>query len=93
MMDQMQTDHDLLVRIDEQVKQMRLAFDMERVAIVARAAKQDGDFEVYKRDTAQRFKDNEESIESLRMSRAQFYAIAATISALIGILIKVFWPK
>jgi len=88
-----QTDHDLLVRIDEQMKQMRLAFDVERLAIVARAVKQDSDFEAYKRDTALHLKNTDDNVESLRMSRAQFYAIAATISALIGIVIKVFWPR
>jgi hypothetical protein len=86
-----QTDHDLLVRIDEQVKQMRIGFDLERSANIARAIKLDSEFDTYKRDTAERIKGAENDIESLRMSRAQFYAISGTIAALISILIKVFW--
>jgi hypothetical protein len=89
--DNQQTDHDLLVRIDEQVKQMRISFDAERIASTARASKQDVDFETYKRDMAARLGVAVADIESLRMSRAQFYAITATISFVIGTLIKLFW--
>ncbi len=68
-----QSDHDLLVRIDEQVKQMRASADAERLS------------------TASRLSTAETDIVSLRMSRAQFFAITTTISFLMAILIKVFW--
>jgi hypothetical protein len=86
-----QSDHDLLVRIDEQVKQMRISFDQDRIATRERAIKQDADLELYKREVADRIQSTEEEISSLKMSRAQFYAISGTIAFIISVLIKVFW--
>jgi len=74
------SDHDLLVRIDEQMKQLRTALDVERVSATARETKQDV-----------RIDHAEKDIESLRISRAQFYAVSATIAAIVTTLLKVFW--
>ena len=70
-----QSDHDLLVRIDEQMKYIRI------------------DLDLFKRDIVCRIEAAEKAISDLRISRAQLYAIAATISTLICLLIKIFWPK
>lgn len=75
-----QEDHDLLVRIDEQLKGLRLAFD-----------KKDLELEAYKRDTAAKITGLETIVDNLRTSRAQFYAIAATLSFIIGVVIRIFW--
>jgi hypothetical protein len=71
---------ELLIRIDEQVKALRIGFDTERIAVSARAGKHEIDLDKIRTD-----------VEGLRTSRAQFYAIAATLSTVIGILIRVFW--
>lgn len=69
-----QTDHDLLVRIDERMEHIRV------------------DLDLFKRDILTRIESAEKAISDLRISRAQLYAIAATISTVTGLLIKVFWP-
>lgn len=76
----MDNDHDLLVRIDEQVKQLRTGFDAERMMATVRATKQDADLQVVK-----------DEVDDLRVSRAQMYAIAATISVCASIVIKLLW--
>jgi hypothetical protein len=73
-------DHDLLVRIDEQVKALRSDFMAERSAAVSRGEGHDRELKDIRRD-----------VESLRMSRVQLYAIAATLSAIISVVMKVFW--
>lgn len=78
---QIQGDHDLLIRIDEKLSGMAADFAIERSATLARAVKQDSDMKEMKKD-----------IDSLRQTRAQFYAVAAAISFIISLLIKVFWP-
>lgn len=74
------TDHDLLTRIDERVNLMLTA-----------ALKRDTEFENYRRETSERIKKAEDDIESLRISRAQLCAIAATVSFIIAAIVKVFW--
>jgi hypothetical protein len=64
-----QTDHDLLIRIDQRVLQIAVSIE----------------------DHEKEIKKIGDDVDSLRTSRAQFYAIAATLSTVIGVLIKVFW--
>ena len=74
------SSRELLIRIDEQVKGLRIGFDDERRANNIRASKHEDDIDTLRKD-----------VDSLRTSRAQFYAIAATFSFLISLLIRVFW--
>jgi hypothetical protein len=76
----MDNDHDLLVRIDEQVKSLRTGFDTDRIAMNARASKNETDLAAVRKD-----------VDDLATSRAQFYAIAVTLSTVISVLVKVFW--
>ena len=73
-------DHDLLVRIDEQLKSLRDDFVGERNAAIARGQALDTELKDIRRD-----------VESLRTSRTQLYAVAATLSFLISMAIKIFW--
>ena len=85
------SDHDLLVRIDEQVKQMRVTLETDRKTAGERAVKVDADFEVYKREIAARMKINEDDVNDLKTSRAKFYAVSGTIATLVSLIIKIFW--
>lgn len=73
-------DHDLLVRIDEKLRNLKDGFEAERVAQNLKLARTDTEIEKIRLD-----------VDSLRTTRAQFYAIAATISFGISVLVKVFW--
>jgi hypothetical protein len=75
-----QSDRDLLIRIDEQVKGLRGGFEAERLAVNVRATKHEFDLDKIRAD-----------VDSLRTSRTQFYAVAATISFIISLVIRVFW--
>lgn len=73
-------DHDLLVRIDEQLKALRSDFIGERQSAIGRDSARGAEIAEIRRD-----------VESLRVSRAQVYAIAATLSLLVSIALKLFW--
>lgn len=81
-MDQVSNDHDLLIRIDEKINNMLVDIAVERTSNSARQLKQETEYKVLRTD-----------VDSLRMSRAQFYAIASTLSFLISLIVKIFWPK
>jgi hypothetical protein len=95
MADIVQGDHDLLVRIDEQLKGLRTDFVGERAAAFVRSQKHDSDL----KEVSLRFENYLEvvngEVDSLRTSRTQFIAIASTmqlmLSALVATLIKIFW--
>lgn len=86
-------DHDLLVRIDEQVKQMRISFETERLASATRASRLDDDLAAHKRETRKELDDQNDEINSLKTSRAQFYAVATALSFVASMIVKMFWPK
>jgi hypothetical protein len=73
-------DHDLLVRIDERFQQLLIRLDAETAATSVRTTGHESDLKALRTD-----------VDGLRTSRAQFYAVAATISFVISLLIKVFW--
>jgi hypothetical protein len=79
-------DHDVLVRIDERLKQL-----------LEKATQQESGFNAYKAETEKQLRQHEIDIQSLRTSRAQFYAVTATVSFLsslvaiiCGVLFHVF---
>jgi len=74
-----QTSNELLIRIDERLQQLTRNFEDDRKATDARTLKNDQEMEKFRTD-----------IESLRISRAQFLAIAAALSTGISGLLKVF---
>jgi hypothetical protein len=86
-----QADHDLLVRIDEQLKQMRLSYESDKLAHSVKIG--EVDTRITKMEAAQvkRIDRMEEDLKRLNISRAQLYAIAGTVSAVFSLLIKIFW--
>jgi hypothetical protein len=76
----MDNDHDLLIRIDQQVKQLLVGIELERASVNARATKIEAEVDVLRSE-----------VSSLRTTRAQFYTFAGTISFVISLLVKVFW--
>jgi hypothetical protein len=83
-----QTDRDLLIRIDERVRQLVTTIGLDRIAADARALRHEVELEKLRTVDLEKIRTD---VEGLRTSRAQFYAIAATLSTVIGILIRVFW--
>lgn len=74
------SDHDLLIRISEQVSQMRLSLEADRSNWNSRIAAQDVKIDLVEKD-----------VESLRVSRATIYGMTVALSAIISVLLKVFW--
>lgn len=75
-----QSDHDILIRISEQVSGLRLSLESDRTSWNLRASKHESEL-----------KDLEKEVESLRISRATLYGMTVALSAIVSTLIKVFW--
>ncbi len=75
-----QEDHDLLVRIDERIKNWIIRIDGELFSTNARHAKHDEDIKALRTD-----------VDALIRAKVQIYAVAATSSCVVSMLIKVFW--
>jgi hypothetical protein len=73
-------DRDLLVRIEEQVKQLRIDFSADRIAVNERSKEYERNLEKVRID-----------VDALRTWRAQLYAVQATITVVISLLFRVFW--
>jgi hypothetical protein len=94
-----QTDRELLIRIDERVRQLVVTISLDRAASEARASKHELDLEKLKSIELVKIRTDLDAeldkirtdVSGLTTSRAQFYAIASTLSAVIGILIRMFW--
>ena len=86
-----ESDHDLIVRIDEKVKTISYMIESDRTNSVARDTKRENEMSNFKTYVEAQLKEIREENESLRMSRAQFFAIAATLSFLFSVGIKLFW--
>jgi hypothetical protein len=74
------SDHDLLIRISEQIAQMRATLEFDRAAWNVRFAMQ---------DTA--MADMRKELDSLNLSRATIYGFAAAVSILSTYIQRVFW--
>jgi hypothetical protein len=70
---------ELLIRIDERVKQLGQSLDSDRAAWNSRANRQESEMAGMRRE-----------LDSLRLSRATFYGGAAVLSTVISIGVKVF---
>lgn len=97
-------DHDLLVTISQQIISLCAEMARDRAESNARLAKSDlefaqyrtkieAEFVAYKAEVAKDIKGLREEIESLKTSRAQFYAVSTAMSFVTGLLVKIFWPK
>jgi hypothetical protein len=75
-----EADHDLLIRISEQIAQMRSTLEFDRAAWNVRFAMQ---------DTA--MADMRKDLDSLRLSRATLYGVATAVSILSSFIQRVFW--
>ena len=76
----MDADHDLLIRISEQIAQMRSTLDLDRAAWIGRFATQD-----------KTIADMRTELDSLRLSRATLYGFASAVSILSTVIQRVFW--
>jgi hypothetical protein len=75
-----QSDHDLLIRISEQIVQIRLSLDADRAEAQRRESERDAEVKDMKRD-----------LDSLRLSRATVYGGAAALSGAISLVTRMFW--
>jgi hypothetical protein len=73
-------DHDLLIRISEQIAQMRATLEFDRAAWNVRFATQ---------DTA--MADMRKELDSLKLSRATIYGFATAVSVLSSYILRMFW--
>jgi hypothetical protein len=73
-------DHSLLVRIDERLQQWILRVDADLMASNTRHTTHDEDIKSLRVD-----------VNMLIRAKVQIYAVAATSSCLVSLLIKVFW--
>jgi hypothetical protein len=75
-----QSDHDLLIRISEQIAQFRLSLETYRIEWNTRATRYEAELAEVKKD-----------VESLRISRATIYGMSAALTCIITGILKVFW--
>lgn len=84
------TDHDLLVRIDEQMKGLRTDLQDVKTQAAANKANTDAEWKEYKGVIDLKVVDLERAQSSMERSRAQIFAISGFIALVVGWLVSVF---